>query len=255
VVEQSVIERSAPEQSVFVKICGVTTVDDALLAAGLGADAVGLNFAAISPRRISVGRATEIVQRLPPEVLTVGIFRDELRDRVVEITNTVGLRAVQLHGRETAEDCRWVADRVPATIRALSIKDPTLASPDRYGADLLLVDSPMPGSGEVFDWSLISRTIGDRAFILAGGLDPSNVATAIEQLAPWGVDVASGVETSPGRKDPTKVRKFIQTARRAAEVAARSVGTGTDGLHPDVARSRPLGDGDRAQPYDWGEDL
>ncbi|MEM9561250.1 MAG: phosphoribosylanthranilate isomerase [Actinomycetota bacterium] len=199
----------------FVKICGVTTVEDALLAAGLGADAVGLNFWSGSKRRIGRETARDIVRRLPPEVLTVGIFRNERPDRVVELANVVGLRAVQLHGDETPEDTRWVGERVPAVIRALGINDPALVSDADWGPHRLLVDSPMGGSGETFDWGLIEERVGDRAYLLAGGLDQDNVAKAIEELDPWGVDVASGVESSPGRKDPAKVRKFLAAARAA----------------------------------------
>ncbi len=200
-----------------MKICGVTTAEDALLAAGLGADAVGLNFVASSPRRISVGKATEIVQRLPPEVLTVGIFRNELKERVVEISNAVGLRAAQLHGHESPEESRWVGERVPALIKVFSVQDPALQAGGDYGPHRLLIDSPVGGSGEVFDWNLLERAVGDRPYILAGGLNPDNVTRAIEMLGPWGVDVASGVESSPGRKDPAKVRRFISAARKAAE--------------------------------------
>ncbi len=201
----------------FVKICGITTVEDGLLAAGLGADAIGMVFAASSPRRISVSQAAQILPRLPPEVLTVGVFRNELRDRVVEITDRAGLGAVQLHGHESPEDCRWIAARVPALIKAFSIKDPALQQHADYGPHRLLIDSPLPGSGEVFDWGLLDRLVADRRYILAGGLNPSNVAEAIEMLGPWGVDVSSGVEASPGRKDPVKVRRFLAAARAAAQ--------------------------------------
>ncbi len=199
-----------------MKICGVTTVEDALLAAGLGADAVGINFTASSPRRVGPGRAGEIVAKLPPEVLAVGIFRNDHPERVVELAVTVGLRVVQLHGDESAEETRWVAERVPALIRAFSIKDPALAGDDDYGDHRLLIDSPLPGSGEVFDWDRLDRVVRGRPYILAGGLNPANVGHAVELLRPWGVDVASGVESAPGQKDPSKVRRFIAAAREAA---------------------------------------
>lgn len=200
---------------VFVKICGITTPDDALLAAGLGADAVGMIFAA-SSRRITSGRARDIVRRLPPDIVTVGVFRNERRERVVEIANTIGLRAVQLHGHESPEDTKWVAERVPAVIRAFSAHDPALERLADYGAVRPLVDSPQPGSGETFDWSRMQELTLDRPIILAGGLDPTNVIEAIETVRPWGVDVASGVEDRPGHKDPVKVRRFIANARKAA---------------------------------------
>lgn len=201
-------------QKVFVKICGITTAEDALLAAGLGADAVGMIFAA-SQRRINGEEARDIVRRLPPEVLSVGVFRNESPERVVETVNTIGLRAVQLHGQETPEDTRWIGERVPAVIKAFSIQDPMLQSGADYGPHRLLVDSPIPGSGEVFDWTELAHAAGGRPYILAGGLDPTNVTEAIEMLGPWGVDVATGVESSPGHKDPAKVRRFIAAARAA----------------------------------------
>jgi phosphoribosylanthranilate isomerase len=217
---------------VFIKICGITNEDDALLAAALGADAVGFIFAT-SSRRITVTRARDIVRRLPPEIVTVGVFRDERRERVVEAANTVGLRAVQLHGAETPEDCRWIRERVPATIRAFAAGSRGLDDLAAYGADLVLIDSATPGSGQVFDWAVLEGAPVGRAFILAGGLTPGNVADAITAVRPWGVDVSSGVESVPGRKDPVKLREFITAAR-------------------SVPRSSIEDEGDR--PYDWQED-
>lgn len=197
-----------------MKICGVTTADDALLAAGLGADAIGLNFAD-SPRRIEHDTAADIVRRLPPDVMAVAVFRNQRREEVVETATAVGIPVVQLHGDETPEDCRWVAERVHRLIRAFAITDPALGGDDDYGPHRLLIDSPRPGSGQVFDWSNLELILGGRPFILAGGLTPDNVADAIDVARPWGVDVASGVESAPGRKDPTKVRRFITNARQA----------------------------------------
>ncbi len=202
-----------------MKICGVTSAEDALLAAGLGADAVGMIFAA-STRRINSEEARDVVRRLPPEVLSVGVFRNESRERVVDIANTIGLRAVQLHGSESPEDTRWIGERVPAVIKAFSIADPALTAGEDYGPHRLLIDSPRPGSGEVFDWGKLDRAVQGRPYILAGGLDPTNVTEAVEMLDPWGVDVATGVEASPGRKDPAKVRLFIAAARKAVPLGS-----------------------------------
>lgn len=199
----------------FVKICGITNEDDALLAAGLGADAVGMIFAA-SSRRITSGVARDIVRRLPPEILTVGVFRNERKERVVEIANTIGLRAVQLHGHESPDDTKWIAERVPAVIKAFAAGEPALARHRDYGQVRLLVDSPEPGSGETFDWDRLRAQPIGAPFLLAGGLHHENVAKAIDLLEPWGVDVATGVESSPGHKDPTKMRLFIANARAAA---------------------------------------
>lgn len=196
----------------FVKICGITTEEDALLAAALGADAVGLVFAA-SSRRITAGRARDVVRRLPPEVLTVGVFRNERKERVVQIANEIGLRAVQLHGHETAEETRWVAERVPAVIRAFAAADPAMGRLEELGDVQLLVDSPEPGSGKTFDWDALAQSKIERPFMLAGGLNADNVASAIATVSPWGVDVSSGVEAKPGTKDPVKVQRFIAAAK------------------------------------------
>lgn len=197
---------------VFVKICGITTPDDALLAAGLGADAVGMIFAA-SSRRITAGRARDVVRRLPPEIITVGVFLNERRERVVGAANKIGLRAVQLHGHESPEDTRWIADRVPSVIKVFTPGDPGLNRIDDYGPVQLMVDSPKDGDGAPFDWDILRDL--DRPVLLAGGLDPSNVGDAVEFAQPWGVDVASGVEDRPGHKDPVRVRRFIANARAA----------------------------------------
>ena len=199
----------------FVKICGVTSEEDALLAVAMGADAIGFNFVPSSPRFLAVGRAADIAKRLPPEILTVAVFRDEARERAVELTHQAGLRAAQLHGHENAEDTCWVRERVPVVIKAFPGGDPELAKARGYGADIVMIDSASPGSGQVFDWSLAEGAPSGVRILLAGGLTPDNVAEAIDRVRPWGVDVASGVETAPGVKDPTLVRRFINAAQAA----------------------------------------
>lgn len=201
--------------SVFVKICGITSEEDALLAVALGADAVGFVFAP-SPRQIAVGRARDIARRLPLDVLTVGVFRNDLPERILKIMSQTSLRAVQLHGNESAEETAWIAQRVPTTIKAFPAGHTGLHSFKDYHADILLVDSHAPGSGNMFDWSLAEDAplVGTR-LLLAGGLDPENVERAIERVRPWGVDVSTGVESSPGHKDPSKMRLFIQNAKSA----------------------------------------
>lgn len=200
----------------FVKICGITSEEDALLAVAMGADAVGFNFVPSSPRFLAVPRAADIVKRLPPEVLTVGIFRDEAPARVVELVHQAGVRAAQLHGHESAADSRWVRERIPLLIKAFPGGDPELARAAGYGADVVLLDSESPGSGRVFDWSLAEGAPSGLRLLLAGGLTPENVAEAIDCVRPWGVDAASGVESQPGVKDPRKVRRFISNAKAAA---------------------------------------
>ena len=212
----------------FVKVCGITSEEDALLAVAMGADAVGFNFVPSSPRFLAVSRAADIAKRLPPEILTVGIFRDEAPARVVELTNHAGLRAAQLHGHETDEDTRWVRQRVPVVIKVFPGGDPALAHAAGYGADIVMLDSASPGSGKVFDWSLAEGAPSGLRILLAGGLTPENVGEAIERVRPWGVDVATGVESEPGVKDPSKVRRFIQ----AAQAAEPEDYHGSDGVKP-----------------------
>jgi phosphoribosylanthranilate isomerase len=199
---------------VFVKICGITSEEDALLAVAMDADAVGFVFAP-STRQVAPGFVRDIVRRLPPEVLTVGVFRDEAPQRVVDICNGAGLRAAQLHGRETADQTKWVRERLRIVIKAFAAGDPALDRADTFGADAIMVDSHAPGSGEVFDWSLAEGAPIGRRVILAGGLTPDNVAEAIEKVRPWGVDVSTGVESAPGRKDARLVREFVRIAREA----------------------------------------
>ncbi len=201
--------------AVFVKICGITNEDDALLAVALGADALGFVFAP-SVRQIAPLRAYDITRRLPPEVMTVGVFRDEHPTRVVETMQRSGLRAAQLHGHETPAQVAQVGRSVRWVIKAFAAGSAALRRADEYGLDIVLVDAPSPGSGTVFDWSLIDDVPEGHRILLAGGLAPDNVAAAIETVQPWGVDVSSGVEISPGKKDARKLKAFIEAARAAA---------------------------------------
>jgi len=175
---------------VFVKICGLTTEDDALLAVAMGADAIGFVFAP-SPRQVAAGYVAGITRRIPPEVITVGVFRDARPERVVEIVHEAGLRAAQLHGHETREDVAYVAERIPLVIKAFASTSPALDDASTYRADAIMVDAPSPGSGRVFDWRLAEGLPRTRRLILAGGLNPENVADAIAAVHPWGVDVSS----------------------------------------------------------------
>lgn len=201
----------------FVKICGITNEDDALLAVAMGADAVGFVFAP-SPRQVSVQTVYDITRRLPPEILTVGVFRDDLPDRVFDMAARSGVKAVQLHGHETARHVAQLSENVRWIIKSVAAGSPEAARADQFGTDLVLVDAPEPGSGKVFDWSLVDSVPAGLRLILAGGLTPENVGTAVDFVKPWGVDVSSGVESSPGRKDPVKVRQFVANARAAAPV-------------------------------------
>ena len=199
----------------FVKICGITNEDDALLAVALGADALGFVFAP-SVRQIAVQKVYDITRRLPPEILTVGVFRDEHPKRVVEMTQSAGLRAAQLHGHESPEDVAHVAQHVRTVIKAVTAGTVDASRANIFGTSMVLVDAPAPGSGKMFDWSLAGELPEGLNVILAGGLNPENVASGIQQVRPFGVDVSSGVEASPGRKDPILMKRFIEAARLAA---------------------------------------
>jgi phosphoribosylanthranilate isomerase len=222
---------------VFVKVCGVTNEDDALLAVAMGADAIGFVFAP-SPRQVHPEVVRDIIKRLPHDTLTIGVFRNETPERVIDIIARTGLKGAQLHGGETAEDLRLVRLRVPFVIQALPAGDARLAGAGAgpESADVVLVDSQSPGSGEVFDWSLAEGAPDGVRLLLAGGLNPDNVEQAIRKVRPWGVDSASGTEASPGRKDATKVRLFVARAKEAGKAL-------DEGWTPD-----PEG------PYDWAED-
>jgi phosphoribosylanthranilate isomerase len=200
---------------VFVKICGVTNEDDALLAVAMGADAVGFVFAP-SPRRVNAQLVHDIVRRLPHDVLTVGVFRDELPERVIDLAFSAGLRAVQLHGHETPMVTQQVRSKVPFVIQAFAAGSPALERAKDHKADVVLIDAEQPGSGKVFDWTLVDQAPVGLRVLLAGGLTPENVAEGILRVSPWGVDVSSGVESEPGRKDPVKMKAFIDAARAAA---------------------------------------
>jgi len=216
----------------FVKICGITNEDDALLAVAMGADAVGFVFAP-SPRQVAAQQVYDITRRLPPEILTVGVFRDEHPSLVIDTINRAGLKAAQLHGHETPGMVADVASQIRWVIKAVVAGSPDARRADEFGTDMVLVDAPSPGSGALFDWSLVNEIPEGPRLILAGGLTPDNVANAVERARPWGVDVATGVERAPGRKDPLKVKSFIERARAAAPAQH---------LGPDV------------MPYDWADD-
>ncbi|MFN0169042.1 MAG: phosphoribosylanthranilate isomerase [Bryobacteraceae bacterium] len=197
----------------MVKICGVTSLKDALAAATYGAAAVGFNFYSKSPRSVPPEAAYAIGRRLPEEVLRVGVFVNEPKERVAEIAEIAGLNIVQLHGEETAEDFPpglrvWKAIRVTDEFAPSAL--------DRWPeAEAFLLDTPSDqlrgGTGLSFDWR---RAAGlSRRVIVAGGLDASNVAEAIRIARPWGVDVCSRIETRPGVKDLQKMAAFLAAVK------------------------------------------
>ena len=204
-----------------VKICGVTTVQDAEFALEAGADALGLNFVPGTPRCLKVEQGREIAEALPPFGTRVGVFVNERPERVMEIARRVGLDAAQLHGDETPEDCRWLIERGLRVIRALRVKGPeTIAQIDAFPDCAILLDAyvqgALGGTGETFDWELARQAAVAKPIILSGGLKPDNVGEAVRSVQPYGVDSSSGVEGAVlAQKDPERVLGFIENARTA----------------------------------------
>ena len=191
----------------IIKICGITSQDDAAAATLAGADALGFNFYEGSPRYLTPEEAAGIVT--DAHVLRVGVFVDAPSALVTDIQQRARLDVVQLHGKERAVDYWphriWKAVRVRSAVEALA---------DDPEAEMMLLDGPAPGTGAAFDWSSVKRF--DKPFLLAGGLHPDNVAAAIRELKPAGVDTCSGVESEPGKKDHRKMQRFVEAARAAA---------------------------------------
>ncbi|MFZ9731186.1 MAG: phosphoribosylanthranilate isomerase [Ilumatobacteraceae bacterium] len=204
----------------FVKICGITNEEDALLSVAMGATALGFVFAP-SKRQITPGRAADIVKRLPSGIITVGVFRDHDAKSVARIMREVGLRGAQLHGRETATEVDTITAEVGWVMKAVVAGSRDAETCDRYRTDLILVDSAQPGSGESYDWSIFASMPKGVRYVVSGGLTPENVKEAISMTSPYGVDVSTGVEREPGRKDATKVRRFVQNAQLAFDSLGR----------------------------------
>jgi len=209
----------------LIKICGITQEEDGLLAAELGADAVGFVFYSMSPRRVEAARATEIARVLPPFVLRVGVFVDATRNEMVRTADAVGLDLLQLHGNESVEVFADLPRRALKAVRVgrgFAAEDALRYAEHASGVvvDTRLVgETVMPGgTGVPFDWDLV-RGLRDRVgfLMLAGGLSPENVAEAIRQVRPHAVDVSSAVERLPGRKDPDRLRAFIDAVRVTEE--------------------------------------
>lgn len=219
----------------FVKICGITSEEDALLAVAMGADAIGFIFAP-SPRQVAPSKVREIVRRLPPEVLTIGVFRDEHPSRVLEIMRTARVQGAQLHGHETPKITHEVVKGARFVIKAVVAGSVDARCANEFHTDVVLVDGIQPGSGHLIDWSLLSEIPDSVLVMLSGGLTSENVTAGIQQVRPWGVDVCSGVERSPGRKDPIKLREFITTARAADQTPVEDAWNPVD------------------HPYDWKDD-
>ncbi|HEY7514205.1 MAG TPA: phosphoribosylanthranilate isomerase [Vicinamibacteria bacterium] len=203
---------------VFVKICGITSPEDALLAAEAGADAVGFVFWPKSPRCVDAVTARRIADALPPSVVRVGVFVDAGREELVRTADEAGLDLLQLHGSETPEALAELPLRALKAVRVGSGFAPEMALQYEGRAAGILLDTLRDGkpggTGEPFDWALVREVRRRASFVvLAGGLSPDNVKAAIEAVSPDGVDVSSGVEAAPGRKDPARVRAFVDVVR------------------------------------------
>lgn len=204
-----------------VKICGITNVDDALLAAEFGADALGFIFAE-SPRRVTPTIASEVIKKLPPFISKVGVFVDEDKEVVSEIAFACGLDTLQFHGREAPAYCARFREKGAKVIKAVRVKNKeSLEHLSRYSVDAFLLDTHvegMPGgTGLTFDWELALQAREYGPIILSGGLNPENVAEAIRTVRPVAVDVSSGVEKRTGKKDSDKLRVFFEEVWRASE--------------------------------------
>lgn len=202
--------------SLFVKICGLCRGEDVEAAAAAGPDAMGFVFWPESRRCVAPQDVADWTRDVPPGILKVGVFVDERPDRVARAAGTAGLDIVQLHGAETPENCRRAWRRAWKALH-LRPDEPQAVTP--YPVEALLIDTPggpMPGgTGIASDWTRAAVFVQYCALpvILAGGLDPANVARAVAQVGPWGVDVSSGVEAEPGRKDHAKIREFVSICR------------------------------------------
>jgi phosphoribosylanthranilate isomerase len=212
--------------STWIKFCGTTSVEDALASVEAGADALGFIFA-LSKRRVTPEKAQQIIRKLPANVERIGVFLDETPEEVRRIATEVDLTGIQLHGDEVASE---VYDSLPESrrdslriIKTVFVRE---AFTDRLDSEIRggsrvsawLLDAGA-GSGQTFDWKAAQAQLGGRQgrFIIAGGLTPGNVGEAIRTLSPWGVDVVSGIEQEPGRKDPAKMKAFVAAVRKAEQ--------------------------------------
>jgi len=196
----------------FVKVCGLSTPESIREAVDAGADAVGFVLTA-SPRVVSPAQVHQLLNEVPDGVATVGVFRHEPTADAIAIARAAGLAWIQLHGDRTPEDVKTAHDAGMKVIRAVTMDD----APDAFaswGEELLLIDAAVPGSGEAWDYgSVRAKGLEGRQWLLAGGLDPENVAEAARAAGAWGVDVSSGVEISRGVKDLAKIRAFVTAAK------------------------------------------
>ncbi len=202
-----------------IKICGITNIEDAATAVELGADALGFIFYSGSKRFVDPAAARDIILKLPPFITSVGVFVNQDLDEIKRILDITGVNTVQLHGDESQEFCGSVTASVPAkVIKAIRVKDSLDAgSLAQYPVQAILLDTysdaEYGGTGKSFDWGILKDIDIEQKVILSGGLSPDNVAQAVEAVKPYAVDVNSGVEAGPGKKDHEKLKKFIEAIR------------------------------------------
>lgn len=202
---------------IFVKVCGITSSEDALTAAESGADAIGLLFAE-SPRRVCPERAREISAALPSGVMRVGVFVDSSAEEVLRVAREVGLDYAQLHGDEMPETVADIREGGVKVVKALRVRGAdSLAQMDGYAADLYLLDSwsekARGGTGERFNWGIAEAVRGCDNILISGGITPANVREAVEFFEPHGVDASSSLESALGEKDAEMVRRFVSAAK------------------------------------------
>ena len=210
----------ASEKQVKVKVCGMTSLKDALVAVEVGADAVGFIFYKKSLRSVTMKTVREIVLELPPFVDTVGVFVDETAEQINKIADYCNLDIIQLHGDESPTFCKKIRRKV---IKAFRIKDmQSVKKLSSFQVSGFLLDTFSEnlhgGTGKVFDWNLALPAKKFGPVIMAGGLTPNNVQQAVRQIRPYGVDVCSGVESEPGIKDHKKVRAFLNNAKAGRKI-------------------------------------
>jgi phosphoribosylanthranilate isomerase len=217
--------------ALWIKICGITTVEEARLVVRSGVDAVGVNLVASSKRCVDDETARAIARAVGGEVEVVAVVADLAPGELASLRERLGVASVQLHGNEAPAALAKVLPHAYKALRIATAADVELAS--SYGGSRLLVDAKVDGTlggtGHVFDWSLVRALARARSLVLAGGLTPDNVARAVAEVRPFGVDSASGVEGSdPRRKDPGKVLRFVEAARRAAHEAGLDAAPAVD---------------------------
>ena len=227
-----------------IKICGITRPEDAVAAAEEGADFVGLIFAK-SARKVDVKAAQDILWTLPKGVEAVGVFMNQTLEEVRRILDATGLKIAQLHGDESVRFCKELGAPVIKTFDTFN--DGTLERLKKFDAFAFLLDLPKGGGAGARaqvdpQWAVLAKRYGK--VLLAGKLTPDNVGEMIRKVRPWGVDVSTGVEQRPGRKDPTKLRRFVENARDAA--AAVSDGTASDSIDLTVEEVAGV-----TRPWDW----